>query len=547
MSPSLISLEAKTVWKHMSIIKLLMAFVLVAGVLGTYSALAKPEAESTALQVQMSALKNGDEVLYTINLVNPGPIAVGQIYVAGAVPNGASLAGATDTPSGSWFRGKEGDSAVWLSNGVPAHGTQGPFKYKVKVSDDKVGPARAWVHWLLPTDGVAQSGDLTPLALPASLAGLPLESFRNDWPFDPPLPDHLWMDIGSDRLVFVHFDKPVAEATRILYIGEGVRGRFFAEDQPEGGTTGFVHFHRFKAPTVDAGHGGAPGDEGYWLRHVALSEFEMMGMKVKPGTDYNFMPTVAPVGLSTQWRNDWPFDPPLPDHIWMDLGGGRLMFLHYDKPVTDPTRMLPYVGDGVRGKFCASDQPNGGRTGYVHFHRFKAPTVEAGHGGAPGDEGYWLRHIAVSEFEMMGMKVKPGIVFNFMPTSAPQCAGAPASASMTGPSMPATAPAPSGAATGSQPAPQSPAASTGPAAEGERIFGAIGCIGCHTVKGTGGNVGPNLSDIGARRDKAYIEQSIREPQAYLVPGYPPVMPSPDKLGLSDQDIANLVAFLSGLK
>ncbi|MDP2662200.1 MAG: c-type cytochrome [Dehalococcoidia bacterium] len=533
--------------KRASVIGLLTALVLVVGVLGAYSALAKPELQSSALQVQMTALSSGDEVLYTINLVNTGSSSISQVYIAGTVPTGASFVGATQTPSDSWFRGKEGDSAVWLSNGIPAQGSQGPFKYKVKVSDGKVGPAHSWVHWQLSADGIAQSGDVTPLTLPTSLAGLPMENFRNDWPFDPPLPDHLWMDIGADRLIFLHFDKPVAEATRILYMGEGVKGRFFAEDQPDGGTTGFTHFHRFKAPTVEAGHGGAPGDEGYWLRHVALSEFEMMGMKVRPGIDYNFMPTVASVGLKGQWRNEWPFDPPLPDHLWMDLGGGRILFLHYDKPVTDSTKMLIYVGDGVRGRFCASDQPNGGKTGYVHFHRFKAPTVEAGHGGAPGDDGYWLRHIAVSEFEMMGMKVKPGIDYNFMPTSAPQCAGTPASASATGLSMPATTAATNGVATGSQPASPPAAASAGPATEGERIFGAIGCIGCHTVKGTGGNVGPNLSDIGARRDKAYIEQSIREPQTYVVPGYPPVMPSPDKLGLSDQDIANLVEFLTRLK
>lgn len=527
--------------KRFSVIGLLAALVLAMGMLSAYSALAKPEAQSPSLQVQMSALRSGDEVLYTVNLVNPGPSPVSQVFIAGTVPAGSFFLGATQTPSDSWFRGVEGGSTVWLSNGVPPQGTQGPFKYKVKVAADAVSSVHAWVHWQLPGDGVAQSGDVTPLALPASLAGLPLENFRNDWPFDPPLPDHIWMDIGADRLIFVHFDKPVAEATRILYMGEGVRGRFLAEDQPEGGTTGFTHFHRFKAPTVEAGHGGAPGDEGYWLRHIAPSNFEMMGMEVGPGIDYNFMPTVAPVRLKGQWRNEWPFDPRLPDHLWMDLGGGRLMFLHYDKPVTDPTKMLIYVGEGVRARFCASDQPNGGATGYVHFHRFKAPTVEAGHGGAPGDEGYWLRHIAVAEFEMMGMKVQPGIDFNFMPTKVPQCEGAPGAMPMPAPMPPAAAPAPAAPVTAP---PLAPAAG---GAKGERLFAATGCNGCHTVRGVGGNVGPNLSDIGARRGRAYIEQSIREPQAFVVSGYPPVMPSADRLGLSDQDVANLVDFLSSLK
>ncbi|MBI2303314.1 MAG: DUF11 domain-containing protein [Chloroflexi bacterium] len=407
--------------KYLSAMMGVVLLVLLAGTMNVSSVRAKPEAQLSPLHVQMSALASGDEIVYTINLTNSGSTSINHIYIAGLVPEGTTFVATIQTPTKSWFRGKEGNSAIWLSEVVPANGAQGPFKYKVKVTGASVSSAHAWVRWLLPTDGVAQGEGVRAIPLPAPLAGLPLENFRNDWPFDPPLPDHLWMDIGVNRLLFLHFDKPVAEATKLLYIGEGIRGRFYAEDQPEGGTTGFTHFHRFKAPTVEAGHGGAPGDEGYWLRHVAVTDFEMMGMKVRPGIDFNFMPTVAPVGLSGQWVNEKPFDPPLPDHLWLELGGGRIMLLHYDKPVTDPTKMLLYVGEGVRGRFCASDQPEGGRTGYTHFHRFKASTVEAGHGGAPGDEGYWLRHIAVAEFEMMGMKVKPGIDFNFMPTTPPKC------------------------------------------------------------------------------------------------------------------------------
>ncbi|MBI2303311.1 MAG: cytochrome c [Chloroflexi bacterium] len=75
----------------------------------------------------------------------------------------------------------------------------------------------------------------------------------------------------------------------------------------------------------------------------------------------------------------------------------------------------------------------------------------------------------------------------------------------------------------------------------------MGCIGCHTVKGIGGRVGPDLTDLGARRNTVYIRQSIEDPGAYIVPGYQPDMPSPDKLRLSASDIDNLVAFLAGLK
>ncbi|MBI4318766.1 MAG: cytochrome c [Chloroflexi bacterium] len=380
------------------------------------------------------------------------------------------------------------------------------------------------------------------------LAGLPVENFRNDWPFDPPLPDHLFLDVGANRLLFLHFDKPVAEATKLLYVGVGVKGRFLAEDQPDGGTTGFTHFHRLKAPTVEAGHGGAPGDEGYWLQHIAVSEFEMMGMKVEPGIDMMFMPTAAPSGLGGKWVNERPFNPPLPDHVWVEVDGGRVSFLHFDKPVTDPSKKLLFVGDGVRGRFCAEDQPAGGHTGYVHFHRFDAPTVDAGHGGAPGDEGYWLRHIAVDEIDMMGMRFNPGIAFDFMPTKAPGCgdSAAPATSAQETAS-PAAAPVQAPMPTETSAADSATSANLGSAAEGEKKFAAVGCIGCHTVKGSGGKVGPELTGIGSRSDVTYIRQSIEDPLAYVVPGYQPVMPSPDKLKLSPSDIDNLVAFLEELK
>ncbi len=121
-----------------------------------------------------------------------------------------------------------------------------------------------------------------------------------------------------------------------------------------------------------------------------------------------------------------PFHPGMPDHLWMDAGNGRGVFLHFNKPVTDPTAMVIFVGEGVKGRFCAEDQPDGGKTGFVHFHRSRTPAGETGmaahgHGGKPAEEGYWLKHIAVAEFDMMGMHFTPGTAMNFMPTPAPKC------------------------------------------------------------------------------------------------------------------------------
>lgn len=117
-----------------------------------------------------------------------------------------------------------------------------------------------------------------------------------------------------------------------------------------------------------------------------------------------------------------PFNPTMPDHLWMKSDPDKVIFLHFAKPVNEKGNKLIFVGDGIKGRFCAEDQPDKGKTGYVHFH---AATVtkghEHGHGGDKNQEGYWLRHVAVDEFDMMGMHFKPGVAYNFMPTTAPRC------------------------------------------------------------------------------------------------------------------------------
>ncbi len=122
---------------------------------------------------------------------------------------------------------------------------------------------------------------------------------RDAQPFQTPLPEHLFLINDDQTVQFLHFDRPVREATRLLYVGYGVKGRWCAEDQERierAAGTGFTHFHRTaRVPTADAGHGGSkPGEDGYWLKHVAVAEFDMPWGHVTPGTDMNFMPTTAP-------------------------------------------------------------------------------------------------------------------------------------------------------------------------------------------------------------------------------------------------------------
>ena len=137
--------------------------------------------------------------------------------------------------------------------------------------------------------------EVTPAATKAVGTQL-VGGFTVQGPFNPTAPDHLWLDNRDGTWLFLHFDKPLNEASKIIYTGWAVPGRWCAEDQPKA----FTHFHRTaKVATWDAGHGGSkPGEAGFWLKHVAPEEFDlkMMGMEhhVSPGTDLKFMPTKAP-------------------------------------------------------------------------------------------------------------------------------------------------------------------------------------------------------------------------------------------------------------
>ena len=97
-----------------------------------------------------------------------------------------------------------------------------------------------------------------------------------------------------------------------------------------------------------------------------------------------------------------PVHPNPPNHLWLDEGNGRVQFMMFDKPVSDPTAKLLFVGQGVKGRFCVESQPDGGKTGFNHFHRTNTPaTGDTSMHGAKGEEGYWLKHVAVAEFDVV--------------------------------------------------------------------------------------------------------------------------------------------------
>src|SRR5262245_9638130 len=60
----------------------------------------------------------------------------------------------------------------------------------------------------------------------------------------------------------------------------------------------------------------------------------------------------------------------------------------------------------------------------------------------------------------------------------------------------------------------------GDTAAGEALFFANGhCSTCHMIRGRGGLLGPDLSDVGARRSADKLRKSIEAPDALIEPGY----------------------------
>ncbi len=90
----------------------------------------------------------------------------------------------------------------------------------------------------------------------------------------------------------------------------------------------------------------------------------------------------------------------------------------------------------------------------------------------------------------------------------------------------------------------------GSPASGKKLFASNGCGGCHTYApaGTNAKVGPDLDKLPQYAQQAkqdlteFVRTSITDPNAYVQPGFQPVMPDYSKL--SDDDVAALVDFLT---
>jgi cytochrome c551/c552 len=88
---------------------------------------------------------------------------------------------------------------------------------------------------------------------------------------------------------------------------------------------------------------------------------------------------------------------------------------------------------------------------------------------------------------------------------------------------------------------------------GEELVKLAGCSACHKFDGPDRMVGPSLWDIGARKDKGYIRESILEPDKDVVSGYPPEVMKATLLGtgfyqnISLESLEKMVEYLASLK
>lgn len=73
--------------------------------------------------------------------------------------------------------------------------------------------------------------------------------------------------------------------------------------------------------------------------------------------------------------------------------------------------------------------------------------------------------------------------------------------------------------------------------EGKRIVGEKACLGCHVVGDEGGNIGPSLNGVVARRGVDYVHRKLADPTFDVDSS---MMPN---LGLTDEEIGWVIAYL----
>lgn len=76
---------------------------------------------------------------------------------------------------------------------------------------------------------------------------------------------------------------------------------------------------------------------------------------------------------------------------------------------------------------------------------------------------------------------------------------------------------------------------------GEELVVQLGCTGCHTINGTGGEFGPDLSDISSKTTPDFLFYWLKDPKDHQ-----PDAPMPN-LRIPDEEIQDIVAYLMTLR
>lgn len=162
--------------------------------------------------------------------------------------------------------------------------------------------------WLFISSTTVSSGGLSAHEKVLANEMQQLVDFYKDSPITPAMPDHKIRVLPDGSGMFFHFNAPYGQESQLLWIGQLVPGRFCKADQQQVEAAygaGFSHFHKKFTPgsNPEAGHGGVGGEDGYWFRHIAVTNIPQGDMMkgtgvpwgpVSPGVDVNFMPTAAP-------------------------------------------------------------------------------------------------------------------------------------------------------------------------------------------------------------------------------------------------------------
>lgn len=77
--------------------------------------------------------------------------------------------------------------------------------------------------------------------------------------------------------------------------------------------------------------------------------------------------------------------------------------------------------------------------------------------------------------------------------------------------------------------------------QGKRYFMDSGCYGCHVVGKMGTPIGTELTHVGAKYSRTYLERWLRDPSAQRPSAHMPT------LELSEEQVKALAAFLSSLR